>query len=380
MVEQTQFNNQELIMKLKIIVAAVLLAATATANADTINGTNTSGLGATTGAGGINQMSYGNAAYAASLPASVGNNYTIALMGQSLSNDAVAIAGTVNTPGIGGQTIGGTVNSSLGVAYGFNTLVDTGTAGYAGGWQGSVAMGAYSQATNALEFSIGSVAGGFTRTLSNVTAGVNNNDGVNVAQLNAAIAGVGGTGGTTDAIARSMATNAQTTADAATVSINNLTPRVATLETTVAGHTMQIANAQFTADNAQIMADGAAVLAINADTNASNAVVVANNADQKATSALNQIGGFNNRIGGLENRMNGLENGVANSMAMAASTSNAVAAAGRSERGIGFGIGASVFAGKQGTALSYAQNFNFGTASGAISSSGNIQIGAGWAF
>jgi len=367
-------------MKIKFLVAAVLLAAVATANADTINGTNTSGLGATTGAGGINQMSYGNAAYAASLPASVGNNYTIALMGQSLSNDAVAIAGTVNTPGIGGQTIGGTVNSSLGVAYGFNTLVDTGTAGYAGGWQGSVAMGAYSQATNALEFSIGSVAGGFTRTLSNVTAGVNNNDGVNVAQLNAAIAGVGGTGGTTDAIARSMATNAQTTADAATVSINNLTPRVATLETTVAGHTMQIANAQFTADNAQIMADGAAVLAINADTNASNAVVVANNADQKATSALNQIGGFNNRIGGLENRMNGLENGVANSMAMAASTSNAVAAAGRSERGIGFGIGASVFAGKQGTALSYAQNFHFGTASGSVSSSGNIQIGAGWAF
>jgi len=67
-------------------------------------------------------------------------------------------------------------------------------------------------------------------------------------------------------------------------------------------------------------------------------------------------------------------------MAMAASTSNAVTSAGRSERGIGFGIGASVFAGKQGTAISYAQNFNFGTASGAISSSGNIQIGAGWAF
>lgn len=91
-------------------------------------------------------------------------------------------------------------------------------------------------------------------------------------------------------------------------------------------------------------------------------------ADSKATTALNRI--------------DKVEVGVAASMAMGAANANAVQAASRSEKGRAIGIGASVFAGRSMTAISYASNFSFGTvtAAASLSASPSVQVGAGFAF
>ena len=122
--------------------------------------------------------------------------------------------------------------------------------------------------------------------------------------------------------------------------------------------------------------------AINAVANDSTALTTANTATTNATTALNRVGGLDTRIGSLENRMGGLETGVAASMAMGATNSSAVQAAYRSSKGMGLGIGASVFAGRTVTAVSYAANLGFGSVSASASLSGKpgVQVGAGFAF
>lgn len=102
-----------------------------------------------------------------------------------------------------------------------------------------------------------------------------------------------------------------------------------------------------------------------ADTTARTMATVA---DSKATTALNRI--------------DKVEVGVAASMAMGAANANAVQAASRSEKGRAIGIGASVFAGRSMTAISYASNFSFGTvtAAASLSASPSVQVGAGFAF
>lgn len=205
----------------------------------------------------------------------------------------------------------------------------------------SVVLGAGSVATVANSVSFGDSALGITRVLQNVTSGTQNNDAANVGQMNSAItAAINALPPATDNVARVSAATAQTTADAATVT------------------------------------------ATNADTKATTALTTANTANTNATTALNQVGGFNTRIGSLENRMGGLENGVAASMAMSAANSNAVQAAYRSTKGMGLGIGASVFAGRSVTALSFAANLGFGSVSASASLSGKpgVQVGAGFAF
>lgn len=105
-------------------------------------------------------------------------------------------------------------------------------------------------------------------------------------------------------------------------------------------------------------------------------------ADANATTALNQVSGLSGRMGGLENHMGTVETGVAGAMAMGAASSNAANAASRSAKGMGLGIGASVFSGSQATTISYAGNFVFGSVSAAASltASPSIQVGAGFAF
>lgn len=349
-----------------------------------------------------------------------------------------AVGGFTIAGGNGGNSVFGVnaaiqefanVTNSMGLGSGSRVMAG------AGGilTMNAVAIGANSLANESYTVSFGS-AGVYTSRLVNVSAAIANTDAVNLGQMTTAIAAGAGTDATARAAAAAaqltadtavtnaataqttantasanataaqttanlanvnaaaavtLANTAQGTADAATVTantaftnantavtlVNALTPRVTTLETTVAGHTTAIATAQATADAATVTAN-------NADTKATTAITTANAADTKATSALNQIGGFNNRIGGLESRMGEVETGVAGSMAMGAASSNASNAANRSAKGMGIGIGASVFAGKQATAVSYAANFGFGSVSAAASLTGkpSVQVGAGFAF
>lgn len=135
---------------------------------------------------------------------------------------------------------------------------------------------------------------------------------------------------------------------------NLLTPRVGKLETTVATQDTSIGAAQATA----------------------------NTALSEVNALTPRVANLETAVGGLTSRMDTVETGVAGSMAMGAAATNAGNAANRSAKGVGFGIGASVFAGKSATAVSYAANLRFATVTASASISGNpsVQVGAGFSF
>ena len=141
-------------------------------------------------------------------------------------------------------------------------------------------------------------------------------------------------------------------------------------------------NAIATAVAAAVTANNADTKATTANTNATAALDATNALTPRVSTLETTVGGFNSRIGGLEDRMGNVETGVAAGMAMSAANSNAVQAAGRSAKGMGLGFGASVFAGRSVTALSYAANLSFGSVSASASLAGKpaVQIGAGFSF
>lgn len=106
---------------------------------------------------------------------------------------------------------------------------------------GGVALGAYSVA-GAGEVSVGSASfGGLTRRITNVSSGVDQNDVVTVGQLQTSLAGLSG-GGTTDIIARDIASLASMQAESAgqvageaLTRVGVLDGRVTSLESRVRG-------------------------------------------------------------------------------------------------------------------------------------------------
>jgi hypothetical protein len=246
--------------------------------------------------------------------------------GTALGSSAFAGGGWYNTS-VGLQAnISGNVDASM--ALGYNARVIEGAGATL--TTNAVAIGTNSTVSQSYTVSFG---GGITQNhrLVNLADGVDLQDAVTMGQLTTAIAGVAV--GTTDQIARDAATAAQTTANSADTkattainAVNTITPRVNTLET--------------------------------------------------------MVNGFDGRIESLENRVGKIEVGVASALAMSAANSNAASAASRSEKGRAIGIGASVFAGRSVTAVSYASNFSFGTvtAAASLSASPSVQVGAGFAF
>lgn len=199
-----------------------------------VNGSITAAGGSNTVVGSGASISYPSAPATGWSNTAIGSGATInGANNSSLGADSSTIgAGNVT---IGNQaTTGNSVNSSGNVAIGMQSTAINNTNGT--GEEGAVAIGYQSNATgkNAVAIGSGSIAttansvsfgGGAqtpTRVLQNVTAGTLGTDAVNVSQMQTYVAANGGT----DNVARTAATNAQTT-------VNALTPRVTTLETSV---------------------------------------------------------------------------------------------------------------------------------------------------
>lgn len=258
----------------------------------------------------------------------------------------VAVTGAITSAGGYNITVGNGSIIGVGVpgfnsVFGANASVTAGSnntvlgAGATAAAFNSVAIGSGSLTTMANSVSFGNATLGTTRVLQNVSNGLFSSDAANVGQVNTLIATAISSlpASTTDATARAAANAATVTANNADIkattaidAINTITPRVSTLET--------------------------------------------------------KINGFDGRLSGLENRIDKVEAGIASALAMSAANSNAASAANRSEKGRAIGIGASVFAGRSMTAISYASNFSFGTvtAAASLSASPSVQVGAGFAF
>lgn len=344
-----------------------------------------------------------------------GSNWgAIAIGGGSIAG------GNSNNIAIGTMAeIGLTANVNTSIAFGTGAKVIEGSGGV--GTVSAVAIGTGSIANQSYTVSFGDPSQNVYRRLVNLSDGVNARDAVTVQQMQAALAGAGGT---TDQIARDAAAAAQATADSASSSVAALTPRVTALESTVAGQGAGIASALSTAntarseaaaaqgtadmarteaaaartvaDDAWTLADTGLQMSMSLSTRidaiettsasthalASDAYATASRAEGKADNALAGVDRLSGQVDALDRRLSQVETGVAGVIAMSSATTSAAISAMRSQRGIGLGFGAGSFAGRTQAALSLSGTVGRVqlSASASLSSRPATQVGLGFAF
>lgn len=238
-------------------------------------------------------------------------------IGVSASNESVAIGKTASAGGSGvaiGSAAGTTGGNDVAIGSAARTTgessVAIGSNANAVGKR-SVAIGSGSLANENDTVSIGAGAGGGTgpvsRRLTNLAAGVNDTDGVNLIQMNTAIAAVN----TNDATARAAAAAAQGDATTAlTGGANDSTARTSAGAAAVAA-----ASAHARADDAHTRLDGVDSTLLNHEDRIS-ALESVGSIDQVARDSASAA---NNRIDKLDKKaMQGIAAGLAATAAMPA--------------------------------------------------------------